>query len=31
VWSADAGRARLFTSLQQAFDPAQVLVGQGPR
>jgi len=31
VWPADAGRARLFTSLQQAFDPARVLVGQGPR
>ena len=30
VWPADAGRARLFTSLKQAFDPAQVLVGQGP-
>jgi glycolate oxidase FAD binding subunit len=31
VWPADTGRARLFTSLQQAFDPAHVLVGQGPR
>ena len=30
VWPADAGRARLFTSLKQAFDPAHVLVGQGP-
>ena len=30
VWPADAGRARLFTSLKQAFDPARVLIGQGP-
>jgi glycolate oxidase FAD binding subunit len=30
VWPADAGRARLFTSLKQAFDPAHVLVGRGP-
>ena len=30
VWPTDAGRARLFTSLKQAFDPAHVLVGQGP-
>jgi glycolate oxidase FAD binding subunit len=30
VWPADAGRARLFTSLKEAFDPAHVLVGQGP-
>jgi glycolate dehydrogenase FAD-binding subunit len=31
VWPADAGRARLFRSLRQAFDPAHVLVGQGPQ
>ena len=31
AWPADTGRARLFTSLQHAFDPAHVLVGQGPR
>jgi glycolate oxidase FAD binding subunit len=31
AWPVDTGRARLFTSLQHAFDPAHVLVGQGPR
>jgi glycolate oxidase FAD binding subunit len=30
VWPVDPGRARLFTSLKEAFDPAHVLVGQGP-
>jgi glycolate dehydrogenase FAD-binding subunit len=30
AWPADPGRARLFTSLKEAFDPANVLVGQGP-
>ena len=30
VWPPDHGRARLFASLKQAFDPAHVLVGQGP-